>query len=86
MYRPAGATMSEASMSIPDLRVSDEAVEHVRDAIATWSGDNRDLALALQAAGNAILLILDGRTDHIAMYEAAARAITEASEGPKYHG
>lgn len=73
-------------MSIPDLSISEEAQEHVREAIATWTGDNRDLALALQAAGNALLLILDGRTDHIAMYEAAAKAIIEASEGPKYHG
>jgi hypothetical protein len=73
-------------MSIPDLQISEDAQEHVRDAIATWSGDNRDLALALQAAGHAMLLILDGRTDHIAMYEAAAKAVAEAREGPQYHG
>lgn len=73
-------------MSLPDLHISEAAVDHVRDTIATWTGDNRDLALALQAAGNAILLILDGRSDHIAMYETGAKAIAEAREGVKYHG
>lgn len=73
-------------MGVPDLRISDEAIEHVREMIATWPGDARDLALALSAMGHGLLLIMDGRSDHIEMYEAAAKAITQASEGPKYHG
>lgn len=73
-------------MMTPDLRISEEAIAHVREAIATWTGDNRDLARALQAAGYAMLLILEGRTDQIERYETAATAVTEHAKGPTYHG
>ena len=73
-------------MTVPEIGISEEAQDYVRNAIAAWVGDNRDLALALTAAGNAMMLILDGRTDQIEMYEAAAKTITEAAKGPRYHG
>lgn len=66
-------------MSNPDLEITPEAIDHVRQAANTWKGDNRDLALALVTMGHALLLILDGRTDHIALYEEAARAVAPLS-------
>ena len=73
-------------MSIPDLRISDEAVEHVREAVATWPGDARDLALAMAAFGRALLLITDGRDDHIDLIEAGAKALAEMNERPTLNG
>lgn len=67
-------------MSAPDLAISDEAIDHVRQAINAWPGDARDLALALSSMGHALLLIMDGRSDHIAMYEQAARAVAPLSQ------
>ncbi|WP_264046187.1 hypothetical protein [Methylobacterium flocculans] len=62
-------------MTDPDLTISEAARDHVRETVASWRGDNRDLALALTAMGHSLLLILDGRTDHIALYEQAARSV-----------
>jgi hypothetical protein len=62
-------------MTDPDLTISPEAIEHVRQAIDAWTGNSRDLALALTTMGHAALLILDGRSDHIALYERAARTV-----------
>ncbi|TXN72965.1 hypothetical protein [Methylobacterium sp. WL6] len=76
----------EIRMNAPDLRISDEAVDHVREMVAAWPGDARDLALALSTMGSALLLIIDGRDDQIAMYEAAAKAITHASTRPALNG
>lgn len=66
-------------MTLPDLQISPEAIEHVRKAVEAWPGDNRDLALAMSAMAHAVLLIADGRTDHIALYEQAARAVAPLS-------
>lgn len=62
-------------MSTPDLSITPEAIDHVREAANAWTGDARDLALALVTMGHAMLLILDGRADHIALYEQAARTV-----------
>lgn len=67
-------------MSAPELAISNEAIDHVRQAINAWPGDARDLALALSTMGHALLLILDGRCDHIALYEQAARAVAPMSQ------
>jgi hypothetical protein len=67
-------------MTAPDLTISQAAQDHVRETVASWRGDNRDLALALTAMGHSLLLILDGRTDHIALYEQAARAVATLHE------
>jgi hypothetical protein len=67
-------------MPLPDLAISDEAIEHVREAINAWPGDARDLALALSTMGHALLLIMDGRCDHIALYEQAARTIVPLTQ------
>lgn len=66
-------------MSTPDLSITPEAIDHVREAANAWPGDHRDLALALVTMGHAMLLILDGRADHIALYEQAARAVAPLS-------
>lgn len=73
-------------MSIPDLRISDEAADHVRAAVASWPGDARDLGMAMAAFGRAILLITDGRDDHIALIEAGAKALAEMNERPALNG
>lgn len=73
-------------MSVPDLRISEEAQDLVREALASWPGESRDLALAMVTFGNAVLLILDGRTDHIVLYDAAAKAIVDASTRPALNG
>lgn len=62
-------------MPDPDLSITPEAIDHVRQAMNEWTGCNRDLALALVTMGHAVLLMLDGRTDHIALYERAARTV-----------
>jgi hypothetical protein len=59
----------------PDLGISEAALAHVKEAIGTWKGDNRDLALAMSTMSHAMLLVLDGRSDHIALYEQAARTL-----------
>lgn len=71
---------------LPDLCISEEAQEYVREAVASWHGDPRDLALAMAAFGRAILLITDGRNDHIDLIEAGAKVLTEANRGPAFHG
>lgn len=63
------------SAETPNLDISPEAIEHVRQMVEAWTGDNRDLALAMATTSHAVLLILDGRSDHIALYEQAARAV-----------
>lgn len=73
-------------MIAPDLRFSEEAIAHVREAVATWPGDARDLALAMAAFGRALLLIIDGRDDHIALIEAGAKALAEMNERPPLNG
>ncbi len=73
-------------MSVPDLRISDEAVEHVREVVASWPGDARDLALALSQWGRALLLIMDGRDDHIDLIEAGAKALARGKRGYALHG
>lgn len=62
-------------MTAPDLAISQEALDHIREAVGSWRGDTRDLALAMATISHAVLLLLDGRSDHIALYEQAARAV-----------
>lgn len=62
-------------MTAPDLGISQEALDHASQAVGSWRGDNRELALAMATISHAVLLLLDGRTDHIALYEQAARAV-----------
>jgi hypothetical protein len=42
-------------MSDPNLEISSEAIEHISRAVSSWSGDNRDLALAMATVSHALM-------------------------------
>lgn len=60
---------------LPDLSVTPAAqagVQAFADSWARTGGDMRDLGLAMLVFGHAVLLVVDGRDDHLALCQRAA--------------